>query len=235
MTEEYVNKLLQMDKNSAVDINANDLKNRFLFPFFPTTVVDNFYEEPDLWREFALEQEFFKGNRGSWPGLRTALLHETRPDLLKIVADKLKLVLKDYGYNEFLELQVSFQLIDETYGRGWVHDDDPKLQVAGVVYLNKNAGPGCGTTIYKDAPDFNGEEYSKMFMKDVLMSTPEERAEFAKYREDQVAHFTPLVEVESVYNRMVMFDCRNWHSADKFFGSTKEESRLNQIFFIRVK
>ena len=235
MTQEYVDTLLRDQQMNTAAINQGDLKNRFLYPFFPTIIVDNFYEDPDLIREFALDQEFYKGNRGSWPGLRTSLLHELDPNLFQFASRKLLHVLRDYGVKDFDEMQISFQLIDETYGRGWVHDDDPKLHVAGVVYLNKDAPEGCGTTIYEDAPDFNGEEYSKMFLKDVLVSTPEERAAMAKYREEQLLHFKPTIKVESVYNRLVMFDSRCWHSADKFFGTTKENCRLNQIHFMRIK
>lgn len=235
MPNDFAEKMIRMNQGSAAAIQAGDLKNRFLYPFFPTIIVDNFYEDPDLWREYALEQEFFKGDRGTWPGLRSKLLHELNTDMFDIVAKKIMFVLKMYGFTEFAELQTGFQLVDGTYGRGWVHDDDPKLHVAGVVYLNKEAGIGCGTTIYKDAPDFNGEEYTKMFVKDVLDSTPEERAQIAKYREDQLSHFTPTIKVESVYNRFVLFDSRCWHSADKFFGTTPQDSRLNQVFFVRFK
>jgi len=235
MTRSYSEKLIQLNQNSSAAIQQGDLKNRFLFPFFPTIIVDNFYEDPYLWREYALEQEFFKGNRGSWPGVRTKLLHELNEELFDIVCKKIMFTLRPYGFKEFDELQIAFQMIDESYGRGWVHDDDPKLHVAGVVYLNKESPEGCGTTIYKDAPDFNGEEYTKMFMKDVLDSTPDERKQIGKYRNDQLTHFTPEIKVESVYNRFVLFDSRCWHSADAFFGTTKEDSRLNQVFFVRLR
>lgn len=235
MSQEYINQLIQKNQTSAAAINSGDLKNRFLYPFFPTTVIDNFYEDPDMLRSWVLEQEFFKGNRGSWPGVRTKLLHDLNPELFDFVLKKLNFILRQCGYQEIVELQTGFQLVDETYGRGWVHDDDPKLHLAGVVYLNKDAGPGCGTTIYKDAPDFNGKEYTDMFMHDVITATPEERATLAKYREDQVANFEPTIKIESVFNRCVIFDSRCWHSADKFFGVEKEDCRLNQVFFIKIK
>jgi len=235
MSKDHVDYLMRMQKKSAADIREGDLKNRFLYPFFPTIVIDNFYEDPDLIREFALDQEFFKGNRGSWPGLRTKLLHELDTNMFKFVSRKLMFTLREYGIRDYEEIQIGFQLIDESYGRGWVHDDDPKLHVAGVVYLNKDAGENCGTTIFEDAPDFNGEEYSEMFMKDVLLSTPEERAAMSKYREEQINYFNPTIKIESIYNRMVMFDSRCWHAADYFFGTDKESSRLNQIHFLRLR
>lgn len=230
----YIQSLIDLNKESSKSIQIGNKKDRFLYPFFPTTVVDNFYEDPDVVREYALGQEFFKGNRGSWPGLRTELLHTLNKDLFSVFSKKMLFILQEYGFTEFTELQTGFQTIDESYGRGWVHDDDPKLNLAGIVYLNPNPPPGTGTTIYADQPDFNGEAYTEMFMNDVLVSSPEERAQFAKYREDQLKHFTPTIEVDNIYNRCVMFDSRCWHSADRFFGKDLQDSRLTQVFFIKA-
>jgi len=231
----HVKDLLKQFSNSSDYIKNSGVKNRYLFPYIPTMIIDNFYEEPDLWREFALKQEFFKGNRGSWPGLRSKLLHEINQDVFNVVLRKLLMVMHQYGYTEFLELQTAFQLIDETYGRGWVHDDDPKLNIAGVLYLNKEAPLGSGTAIFKDQNDFNGDKYTEMFMDDVLLASPEERSKYEKYREEQVAHFEKTVTAESVYNRLIIFDTRNWHSAEKFFGDSTDSSRLTQVFFGRIK
>lgn len=235
MSKQYIDHLLQMDKSSAQYIKDNDLKNRFLNPFLPTMVFDNFYENPDLWREFALSLDFYKGDRGSWPGLRSEFLNKLNPNLFKFFSDKMMFILKDYGYTEFIELQTTFQLIDETYGRGWVHDDDPKFTVAGVIYLSPNAPEGSGTTLYSDQTDFNGELYSEIFMKDVLVANEEERLQYDKYRTDQIAHFTRTTEIGHVYNRCIIFDPRTWHSADNFFGKDKQDTRLTQVFFIHAK
>lgn len=232
--DDYSKSLIEDEKQSSQIIKSMDLKNRLKNPFLPTIVIDDFYEAPSIWRDFAIKQEYFKGNRGSWPGLRTELLHTLNPELFNVVYRKLLSVLKEYGFSEFLELQVAFQSIDETYGRGWVHDDDPKLNVAGLVYLNKTASKGCGTTLYDDQTDFNGETYTKIFMEDVLESSPEQRELHAKYRDEQISHFTPNLVIENKYNRCIIFDPRNWHSADNFFGTTKEDARLTQVFFIRA-
>ncbi len=232
---EYVSKVIAEQRQSSAYIQTNDLKNRFLHPFFPTIVMDNFYDDPDLVREFALDQEFFKGDRGSWPGVRTELMHLVNRDFFNIFFKKIEQVLKTYGFNDIYELQTGFQSIDETYGRGWVHDDDPKLNMAGIVYLNPDPPQGTGTTIYNDAPDFNGERYTQLFMNDVLVASPEERQQFAKYREEQISYFTPNTIVDNVYNRLVMFDSRCWHSADNFFGKDKYDSRLTQVFFIKAR
>lgn len=235
MITKHIDQLIKMNSRSSEFIKNSGIKNRFLNPYIPTMVFDNFYEDPDLWREFALSQEFFKGDRGSWPGLRTKLLHEINQEIFRVTMRKLLVIMEPYGFTEFVELQTGFQVIDETYGRGWVHDDDPKLNIAGVIYLNPDAPIGAGTVIYQDQNDFNGERYTEMFMNDVLVASPEEREQYSKYREEQVQSFKKTTTIESVYNRCIIFDPRNWHSAEKFFGSTHAESRLTQVFFIKAK
>lgn len=215
-------------------VKSTDLKNRFLYPYLPTIVIDNFYDEPELWRTYALDQEYFKGDRGNWPGLRTELLHTLNKDLFDVTLKKLLFVLKDYGITSVNELQTGFQLIDESYGKGWVHDDDPAFQVAGVIYLNKNAPLGSGTTIYNDMSFDNHEKFTKVFEEDVNLSESEKQDLHIQVRDEQRSLFTANTVVENVFNRLVMFDSRSWHSADNFFGSTKEDSRLTQVFFIKL-
>ncbi len=232
--DDYAKHLLEVGKASNMFIKNTDAKNRFLYPFLPTIVIDDFYENPDLVRNYALGQEFFKGNRGSWPGLRSELLHTLNPNLFELTVKKLLFVLKDYGVKDLYGVQTGFQIIDGTWGEGWVHDDDPKLHVAGLIYLNQDAPLGSGTTLYKDQEDFNGEKYSEIFMNDVFAETSEQRAQYAKYRKEQRDFFTPTMTIENVYNRCIIFDTRTWHSADTFFGNTKENSRLTQVFFCKI-
>lgn len=234
MNNDYIQELLQMDKQSHQNIQSNQLKDPFLYPYLPTIVTDNFYENPELWREFALDLEFYKGNRGSWPGVRSDFLQNLDSKLFDLFSSKLMYILNQYGYTQFLELQTTFQLIDETYGEGWVHDDDPHFTVAGLVYLNVDAPVGAGTTLYSNQSDFNGEVYSEIFMNDVLVASDEEREKHTKYRQEQRAHFTPTTTIESVFNRCIIFDPRTWHSANKFFGKEKQDTRLTQVFFARA-
>ena len=157
-------KYLQEEVNSRMMISRFDLKNRHLHPYFPTIVLDNFFEAPDLVRAWALDQEFFKGERGTWPGLRSELLHTSNLELYNLLIRKIFQAIKEYGVNEMYDMQTGFQLIDKTWGTGWVHDDDPKLHVAGVIYMSPNAPIESGTTLYADNIDFDGEKYSKIFM-----------------------------------------------------------------------
>tara|TARA_R110000822_G_scaffold292845_2_gene414839 strand:- start:291 stop:578 length:288 start_codon:yes stop_codon:yes gene_type:complete len=93
---------------------------------------------------------------------------------------------------------------------------------------------GTGTTIYEDKNDFNGSKYAQAFMEDVLDVSAEEKQKFNKLREQQVAEFKKTITMESVYNRCIIFDTRNWHSPENFYGTTVEDARLTQVFFARA-
>jgi len=196
----------------------------------PIITIDNFFETPSLVREFALRQEYFKGDRGNWPGIRTAFLDTINKEFFHVFASKLIPYIP--GKYAFRNLECTFQLIDETYGSGWVHDDDDKFNVAGMVYLNP--GPvrqGCGTTFYDYRLDVNGEDYSKMFQEEVNSDDIEGRQKYQKYREEHRGKWTPNVVVENRYNRCNIFNSKLWHSADNFFGTDADTTRLTLVFF----
>jgi len=226
-----INLINTMAENSAYAINAYDLKNRKKFPYLPTKIIDNFFDTPSVWREFALSQEYTEATTGTWPGTRTELLNDISNEIFEEFA--LQLLKHLPMYTGFHRLVASFHLIDETYGSGWIHDDDPTLDVSGIVYLTPNAPLGTGTTLYDDQYDANAATFNKRFKEDVLYSTPESRKQLEKYRLEQRSMFTPNTVIENVYNRCVIFDPRTWHSPNNFFGTTKENTRLTLVFFAK--
>lgn len=196
----------------------------------PLIVIDNFFETPTLVRQFALQQEYFKGDRGNWPGVRTKFIDELDNPFFHTLCSKLIHYIP--GANSFSLVQSTFQLIDETYGNGWVHNDDPKFNVAGLVYLNPEiSSQNTGTTLYDTRCDVNSEEYTKMFMSEVNSDDTNKRTEFEKYRNDHRSSWTPNAVIENRFNRCILFNSEIWHSADNFFGKDKETARLTLVFF----
>ena len=196
----------------------------------PLTVVDNFFETPTLVRNFALQQEFFKGDRGNWPGVRTNFLDELDINFFNTFHDKL-LTYIPRNYVGFQHLEATFQLIDETYKRGWVHNDDPKWNVAGIVYLNNDKPKqDCGTTFYDDRDTSNDDDHSKEYSDDVNDNIGQNE----DVRDKVNSRWVPSMLAENRWNRCVISDSTRWHSAGRFFGHNKETSRLTLVFFGRV-
>lgn len=219
-------------EHSAAMIQQYDLKNRRKFPYVPTRVIDDFFETPSAVRSFALQQEFHKSIDSTFPGERTTYLNILDDHLFTVFAKKLLDNLP--GINGFSKLTATFHSIDETYGNGWVHDDEPKYNVVGVVYLNPNPPPNSGTILYKDQFDPKAGEFLEYFKKDVLFANKEERKQLVEIRNKQRSMFTPTTIVENVFNRCVIYDPRTWHSPDHFFGKNREDARLTLVFFAEL-
>lgn len=206
----------------------SDWKGKDVNPLIPTLVIDDFFETPHLWRSFALQQEFFKGDRGTWPGIRTKYIEELHPELYEVFKHKLLSYLP--AIPDFSRIEATFQAIGGEWGNGWVHDDNPVHDVAGVVFLHPDPPAGSGNTVYQNSEDFNSHRYTEIFNEDMRTETDHDK--FAKYRDEQRSMYIPAVRAENRFNRCVVFDPRQWHSADNFFGdNSAEDSRLTLVFF----
>jgi hypothetical protein len=214
---------------SAMAIKQFDLKNRKKFPHIPTRIIDNFFDTPQGWRAWGLDQEFETSKDGTWPGKRTRPINEIDDDMFERFAKKLLEVSPEF--RGFTNLVAQYHLVDETYVKGWVHDDDPFLDLVGLVYLNKSAPLGSGTTLYSDKYDTDADKYRGYFKEDVLFSDAEGRQKLNEARDDHRSHFKPNMEIENVFNRCVIYDPRVWHSPNNYFGKTLEDSRLTLVFF----
>ena len=234
MTERSINllEITESAQSSALKIAKQNLKNRKLHKFIPTKIIDNFFESPSLWRNFALNQEYTLPTNGTWPGKRTDFLNTLDEESFDLLAKNLLKVLPQY--RGFSSLWASFHLIDESYGNGWVHDDDPELTVSGIIYLNPKAPTGSGTILYNDQHDHTAKKYNDFFKQDVLFADEKERKNLGKYREEHKSFFTPNMVIENIYNRCIIFDPRVWHSPGNFFGTTDNDARLTLVFFAKA-
>ena len=56
---------------------------------YPTVIVDNFFKNPDIIREFALSLPYERNKKGTWPDRRSPLLHEVNEPFVKSMARKI--------------------------------------------------------------------------------------------------------------------------------------------------
>jgi hypothetical protein len=174
-------------------------------------VCDNFYKNPDAIRKFALSKDFnfhpdyHKGKRTDlcyrFPGLK-----ERFEELLGCKITNWE----KYGTNACFQYCIG--------GDQLVYHIDQQ-EYAGVLFLTPDAPPEAGTTFYRSKynktmkPQFN--EFDKVFKGGFLDSTG----------------FDVVDVVGNVYNRLVLFDAKLIHAATEYFGKTKEDGRLFQLFF----
>jgi hypothetical protein len=196
-------------------------------PYTPIKVIDTVLESPELWREFALSQEYHREDSSPWPGQKSNLLSEINPDLFSSFARKL--ITHCHGGSGFSHLEVSFSLVDETYKEGWLHQDEPHYNIAGLIYLNPSPAPKSGTNFYRMVTP--AQETFTHLLEEEFSTPAESRKDYTADKQRQKSYFKKTMSVENEFNRCIMFHPSEWHGADRFFGTSKEDSRLTITFF----
>jgi Family of unknown function (DUF6445) len=178
-------------------------------------VVDNFYEDPDAVRKFALTCEFNK-HPANHKGLRTDVCYRfdgLQQRFEQLIGKKIK-NWESYGTNGCFQYCVA--------GDQLVYHHDTQ-QYAGVLFLTPDAPPQSGTSFYRSKytkkMKVPADEHSKVFKNGYLDPT----------------EFDQVDVVGNVYNRIVLFDSLMIHAANNYFGTTKENGRLFQLFFFDLE
>lgn len=220
---------------ASIEPEVNPIK------FFPVC-IDNFFDNPDEIREWALSLPKEKSDDGHWPGVRTSPLHILDKQFhntlfLKVLASYFDLKWSDVSWDE---CRAFFQLItpysnneDDMENTGWIHRDDGD-DLAGLIYLTPNANLNSGTSLFNLKP-----EYEDSFTK--YGNNPEKQAFYGEdksiietYRKVMLKHnnkFYEKTRFNNLYNRCILYDSNEYHKANSF--STGEDERLTLVFFMK--
>jgi hypothetical protein len=197
---------------------------------FPLVILDNFFKDPDKIKEFALQQEFKTFEEANYPGLRTECLSKIHPKFFSEIIEKFFCIYYDLALeNITFKASAYFQLVDKKYNSGWVHQDNTQ-KVSSIIFLSKNPPLNSGTSIYKLKdniliPNISSEDKWKYYIS-------KGQDNILKQKKDESnSQFDEIVNVSNVYNRLISFDSKMFHSAQNFYGEN-QESRLTLIFFI---
>ena len=179
-------------------------------------VVDDFYQDPEKIRNFALSKEFHahpkyhKGKRTNerylFPGLK-----EKFESLLGHKITRWE----EHGVNGCFQLCVG--------GDPIVYHVDAQ-QYAGVVFLTPDAPLDSGTQLLRSR--FTGktkletdQDHSKVFQNGFLDKST----------------FDVVDTIGNRFNRLVLWDGRNLHCAQSYFGNSLENGRLFHLFFFDLE
>ena len=173
-------------------------------------VIDEFYNNPNDVREFALSQEF--DVTGNWPGTRTkTFINESTKETIQKILQDVSGNVTDWQAND--GYTGSFQLTT-SMDRSWIHADSYNTW-AGVLYLTPDAPLSGGTGIFRykktgsmteDGTDLSGvtQDMTKWEMTDMLGNK---------------------------FNRLVLYRADYFHTSLDYFGRNLEDGRLFQTFF----
>ena len=174
-------------------------------------ITDNFYQNPDDVRAYALSQPFEV--KGNYPGVRT------KPWLPDDLKKSIQYIIQNAGgkvtnWHEHSGYTGAFQICTSA-DRTWIHADSFNGWAA-VCYLTPNAPLSAGTALYRyketgeearadnTAPYLDGYDYTKWDRTDYIANK---------------------------YNRIVLYRGNMYHASLDYFGSDNSTGRLFQTFF----
>lgn len=197
-------------------------------PIASIIVVDNFYNNASDVRKYILTQEF--SVKGNYPGQRT--ISYATQDLKQIIqkyvepfAGKItdfpipKTNLSDAAtiYNGAFQYTVASD-------RSKIHADKGN-NWTGIVFLTPDAPVSSGTTFYQFYDGAMSQEDSNLLKNQETID---------RFTQD-LTKWEKVDQIGNVFNRLILFNARNYHMDLDYFGDTKENGRLFQVFFFSTE
>ena len=200
-----------------------------------STVMDDFFTDPDSVREIALKQleqhtELINDKGEFYPGIRVSLTDDVGLDIVDKITKHIK--------RKPVEFEASFHLTTGIHDCGLIHHDIKKY--AGVIYLNPEPPSDCGTVIaslkhpsFKELIESADEQLTKEFSAANTTLDPDVIKSFIKVKEKYNQVFFKIDGViRNVYNRMIIYKGGyTYHCPDRSFGESLEDSRLVVVFW----
>jgi hypothetical protein len=209
-----------------IDILKTDLKTRG--PSCGLIVIDNFYNNPYETREYILTQNF--SVKGNYPGQRTvSFANEHLKGMIQKYIEPFggKItefpIPKEDGSDASTIYNGSFQFTTSR-DRSWVHIDGYN-NWAGVLYLTPDAPLSSGTSFYRF---HDGATCARDIQ---LLSNKEDTDRCSQ----DMTKWQKVDQVGNVFNRLILFNSNRFHMSMDYFGDSKENGRLFQVFFFSTE
>jgi len=190
---------------------------------FNSLTIDNFYENPNEVREFALKQEFKV--RGNYPGQRTvSFLNEPLKKKFREILSPFAGDIVWWGG----EYTGSFQYTVAA-DRSWIHADST-TDWAALIYLTPDAPLSSGTGIFRHkATGWQHFDYKRENEPGYKEAAPpgSDCQDYTKWE--------MVDRIGNVFNRCVMYRADNYHVSLDYFGKDMYDGRLFQVFFFNTE
>ena len=210
----------KMKLNILPDISIN--KN------IPTAlIIDNFYNNVDEVRNYALSLEYESEENHGAVGFRCESGSK-----------------KYNGTKEYFEYLLNVKIQDNNKEGGWNYSTNGCFQwcpngtrlvyhcdsqnYAGIIYLTPDAPVKCGTSLLR---------HKKHKIKDTKIFELDDWHELIENKDNLFTDKIPWEEVDNfgnIYNRLVLFNSHNIHAVTEYFGNNIKDSRLFQLFFFDI-
>ena len=201
---------------------------------FPTTIIEDFFEDPYKVIELANSLEYYDSEEDNyaWPGKRSNPLYVLDYNLFNNTVLKVLSAYFPFAKFTYNDARLHFQKISPVYESGWVHRDDNTFTF--IVYLNNTKTIDGGTSIcIPKNKDKDKEIILHSDKKQESYRNPNKLKEYESYRLENNNQFEETIRVDNVFNRCVMFDAHSYHKANGFNTIDNSEDRLTLIGFIQ--
>jgi hypothetical protein len=186
-------------------------------------IVDDFYNNVDDVREFALQQDF--NIDGNYPGHRTiSFINESIKTAISNIVSPYAGNITWWGDNYTGAYQYTTQ-----HDRSWIHADQTTMW-AGVCYLTPNAPYSSGTGLFRHKTSGLRAAVKNpdgSYDQDILSAVYKDSRDMTKWELMDV--------VGNVYNRLVIYRGDLFHMSLDYFGSDRHDGRLFQTFFFNTE
>jgi|TARA_R100001460_G_scaffold54441_1_gene93612 hypothetical protein len=206
---------------------------------YPTIIIDNFFTDPDEVRKIGLELPK-PDNYNLYPGVRTKPLHESRLDFFNWSTNKIAAAMFQHQpHDQKIEFNAyqSFQAIkpNPNEGMGWIHNDND-YEFTAIVYMSKHKN--CGTSFYRREQGFfpfqdPNHVNNNTIKQEYYGSDKKYDARYKKARDGNNRGYEKTLQVDSIYNRLLIFDSYQYHGVENFYDPENKEDRLTLITFFK--
>ena len=191
-------------------------------------IIDNFYNNAMETRNHILSQEFKV--RGNFPGQRTrSFANSHLKDIIqeyilpfggKIIEFRMP---DESNKNDNSIYNGSFQYTTSR-DRSWIHVDGFN-NWAGILYMTPDAPLSSGTGFYR---------YRDGTTCDTDLKIMDNKAEIDSFCQD-MTRWNQVDKVGNIFNRLILFNSKRYHMSLDYFGNSKENGRLFQVFFFSTE
>jgi len=191
-------------------------------------IIDDFYNNPDEVRDYALGQPF--NVKGNYPGQRTTPIINDgiKEHIEKHIGTAVNGTI-DWPDPHFLDSYCgSFQYTTQS-DRTWIHADSWNTW-AGVLYMTPDAPISGGTGLFKhkatglySAPRLDSGEVDEAKMDEIYLDAQD------------MTKWEMTDRVANIYNRLVLYRGDYFHASLDYFGRDQYDGRLFQTFFFTTK
>ena len=190
-------------------------------------VVDNFYADPDMVRDFAMNNLEFAPS-GYHKGERSQsryILDGTKERLEEIMGE----TITNWNHPGYANGVFQFCTADQPI----VYHVDQQMYAA-MVYLTPDAPPQTGTATYRSK--FTGvSSFPNDGSRNTQIYVDTFKGNSREMNFYDGTQFEKIDEVGNVYNRLVIFNSCQMHAATEYFGDAIENSRFFHMFFFDIE